>query len=147
MKQLLSAGFAVAIAVTAAASAGAQSDDKMGAMNGMAAGQTFKINAQNDSGESGTATLMQSGDALMVKLNLTGATGMQPAHIHKGTCANLDPKPAYPLTTVSDGKSETTLKDVKLSMLTAGTYAINVHKSTTDIKDYVACGDLTVAAK
>jgi hypothetical protein len=153
MKRLLSAAFAVAASLCAIGFAGAQSSgDKMGSMgssmksmSGMGMTHTFKLHAQNGSGESGTATLDQSGSSLIVKLSLTGGSGDQPAHIHKGTCANLDPKPKYPLTTVSDGKSETTLKTVKLSTLTSGTYAINVHKSTTDLKDYVACGNLKVA--
>jgi hypothetical protein len=152
MKRFLSAGFAVAVTLgsfgfAAAHNAKMGAMDSMKSMSGMAmgGGKTFKISSQNGSGESGTATLTQSGGSLTVKLSLTGSSGEQPAHIHKGTCAKLDPKPAYPLTTVSDGKSETTIKDLKLSKLLAGSYAINVHKSTTDIKDYVACGDLTVA--
>jgi hypothetical protein len=149
MKQLLSVGFALTAALCTIGLAGAQSNDKMGssmkAMTGMKMTQTFKIDPQNGSGESGTATLTQHGDSLKVKLALTGATGQQPAHIHKGTCAKLDPKPTYPLALVVDGASSTTLKAVKLSDLTSGTYAINVHKSTTDIKRYVACGDLKAA--
>jgi hypothetical protein len=43
------------------------------------------------------------------------------------------------------GASTTTIKGLTLSTLTSGTYAINVHKSTTDLKDYVACGNITVA--
>jgi hypothetical protein len=145
MKRILSTGFALTVALCAAGLAFARDDDdKMGAMkSGMS--HTFKISAQNDSGESGTATLSQTADGLVVKLAMTGGTGDQPVHIHKGTCAKLDPKPAYPLMTLSNGASTTTLKDVKLSELTSGSYAINVHKSTADIKDYVACGDLTVA--
>jgi len=153
MKRTLSTGLAIAAAFCTVGLAAAQSTpsaDSMGSMksmNAMGKSQTFKISAQNDSGENGTATLTQSGDSLVVKVNVTGGEGAQPAHIHKGTCAKLDPKPAYPLTTLADGTSTTTLKDLKLSTLTSGTYAINVHKSTTDIKDYVACGDLTVGAK
>jgi hypothetical protein len=151
---------ALAVALCAAGAASAQTngkDDKMNSMGSMGSSmksmsgmmgmsETFKIHAQNGSGESGMATLTQAGDTLKVKLAIKGGSGDQPAHIHKGTCAKLDPKPAYPLTTVMDGTSSTTLKDVKLSSLTSGTYAINVHKSTTDLKDYVACGNLTIAS-
>lgn len=155
MRPFFSAGLALVVSLCAAGSAGAQSsDDKMGSMgssmksmSGMSAGHTIKMHAQNGSGESGTATLKQSGKSLLVTLSLTGGSGDQPAHIHKGTCAKLDPKPAYPLTTVADGKSETTLKGVTLAALMSGTYAINVHKSAADIKDYVACGDLKATAK
>ena len=151
MKQILGAGLALVVVWCTGALASA--DDKMSSMGSMKMGgmkmmggmsHTFKIKAQNGSGESGTATLTQKGSSVVVKLALIDGTGMQPAHIHKGTCAKLDPNPAYPLMTVSDGKSTTTLHDMKLSTLTAGGFAINVHKSTTDIKDYVACGSLYV---
>jgi hypothetical protein len=156
MKRVLCTSLALGVALCAAGVAGAHTtgkDDKMNSMGSsmgssmksMGMSHTFKISPQNGSGESGTAMLTQAGDSLKVKLALTGSKGEQPAHIHKGTCAKLDPKPAYPLTTVADGMSSTTIKDLKLSMLTSGTYAINVHKSTTDLKDYVACGNLTVA--
>jgi len=108
----------------------------------------FKLHAQNGSGETGTATLLQSGDNVIVRVRLAGApSGVpQPAHIHMGTCEKLNPKPTYPLHNVVDGMSETTVMNVKLSDLTSGTFAINVHKSTSDLGTYVACGDLKVAA-
>jgi len=149
MKRILATGFGLAASVCIVGLAAAQSSgDKMGSsMKSMAgSSETIKLHAQHGSGEKGTATLMQHGDSLIVKLSLTGGSGDQPAHIHKGTCAKLDPKPAYPLTTVSDGASSTSLKGIKLSELTSGTFAINVHKSTTDLKDYVACGNLKVAS-
>jgi hypothetical protein len=110
---------------------------------------TITLNAQNNSGETGTATLAQTGGGLVVTLTLTPSpAGPQPAHIHKGTCAKLDPAPAYPLTSVApssaSGTSTTTLTTVTLAQLAAGQYAINVHKSASDIKTYVACGDITI---
>jgi Cu/Zn superoxide dismutase len=105
--------------------------------------KTFKIAAQNGSGETGTVTLKPDGDdATTVTVTLTGApAAAQPAHIHPGTCAKLDPAPKFPLTNVVDGKSTTTVKET-VAKLTAGGFAVNVHKSTDDLKDYVACGDL-----
>ena len=100
---------------------------------------------QSGSTESGTATLTKEGaDTTKVVVNLSGATGQQPAHIHKGTCSNLDPKPTYPLSPVANGKSETVVK-APLDDLSKGGYAINVHKSTQDLKTYVSCGE--IAAK
>src|SRR5437660_823126 len=56
------------------------------------------MNAQNGSGENGSATLSEVNGKLVVTLNLQNGTSVsQPAHIHKGTCANLDPTPTYPL--------------------------------------------------
>jgi len=100
-----------------------------------------KLDAQNNSNESGTATLTPAGDSTKVVLEVKGAGGTQPTHIHKGTCAQLDPKPAFPLSPVVDGKSESTVK-ASMKDLTTGGYAINGHKSAQDLKTYVFCGDI-----
>jgi Cu/Zn superoxide dismutase len=109
--------------------------------------KTFPISAQNASGEKGTVTLTSAGaDKTTVVVELTGApSAAQPAHIHTGTCAKLDPAPKYPLKSLAGGKSTTTV-DASLASLTAGGFAVNVHKSADDLKDYVACGDLTTEA-
>lgn len=107
-----------------------------------AADTTVKLDPQNSSGESGTATLTPAGDSTKVVLNVTGApAAAQPTHIHKGTCANLDPKPSFPLSPVVNGKSETTVK-ASMKDLTSGGYAINGHKSAQDLKTYVFCGEI-----
>ena len=100
-----------------------------------------KLEPQNNSNESGTATLTSAGESTKVVLEVKGAEGTQPTHIHKGTCAQLDPKPAFPLSPVVNGKSETTVK-ASMKDLTTGGYAINGHKSAQDLKTYVFCGDL-----
>jgi hypothetical protein len=109
---------------------------------------TVKMNAQNGSGETGTATLTQEATGVRVVVALTGAPSgvAQPTHIHMGTCAKLDPKPAYPLTSTLDGKSTTLVKGLKLSALLAGHYAVNVHKSGSDLKTYVSCGDIVTGS-
>jgi hypothetical protein len=105
---------------------------------------TVKMTAQNASGENGTAVLTQTADGVKVVVTLTGAPQdtPQPTHIHAGTCAKLNPAPKYPLTNTVNGSSTTTVKGVKLSDLLAGTFAINVHKSATDLATYVSCGDI-----
>jgi plastocyanin len=87
------------------------------------------------------------------------ATGPDhPAHIHLGTCSNLDPNPTYMLTDVTGPaspatgdeaaipveESETTV-DAALPDLRSGGYAINIHHSVEDIGTYIACGSLTSA--
>ncbi|MGC2406450.1 MAG: hypothetical protein WA431_08590 [Candidatus Cybelea sp.] len=105
-------------------------------------GRVFALNAQNGSGEHGTVALKPRGAKTVVEIHLLGAPSTaQPAHIHEGSCAHLNPTPKYPLTSVVDGISETTVNE-PISVLTAGGLAVNVHKSATDIKTYVACGDL-----
>ena len=119
------------------------------AMKSMAGAKTYTFAAQNGSGETGTVSLAsaEDGKATTVTVALKGAPeGPQPAHIHMGSCAKLNPKPAYPLKNVDDGKSVTTV-DVSMEKLTAGGFAVNVHKSTSDIATYVACADLGGAMK
>ncbi len=104
---------------------------------------TVTMNAQNGSGEDGSATLTQGTDGVVVVITLKNAPSTdQPAHIHAGTCANLNPAPQYMLTSVANGMSRTVVKGVTLQQLTSGTFAINVHKSTADLGTYVSCGDI-----
>lgn len=104
---------------------------------------TVKLSAQNNSKESGTATLMEVGGKTKVTLKLTGAPAgvSQPAHIHMGACPNPGAV-KYPLAYPVDGASETVL-DVSLDALKAQLpLAINVHKNSEEAKVYVACGDV-----
>jgi hypothetical protein len=100
------------------------------------------LTPQNNSGESGTAVLTDAGPKTKVVVEIKGApAGVgQPLHVHKGTCAQLDPKPAYGLTTLSGGKSETTI-DVPIGDLRKG-FAINGHKSAQEASTYVFCGNI-----
>lgn len=106
---------------------------------------TVNLSAQNKSGESGIATLTPQGDKTQVVIKLAGAPDStpQPAHIHDGRCANIDPKPRVPLQNVVGGHSTTTL-DMKLADIVSKGGAINVHKSGADLKTYVACGDINI---
>ena len=102
----------------------------------------YALGTQSNSGELGTVTLTAEGQKTRVEIAIANApAGPQPAHIHQGTCAKLDPKPKYPLTSVVDGLSSTTV-DVPMAELIKGGLAVNVHKSTSDLPTYVACGDL-----
>lgn len=107
---------------------------------------TVQLAAQNTSGISGTATLTDlGGGKTRVVVNVTGAAGgNEPAHIHEGTCATLNPAPKYPLTNVQNGAS-TTEVNVSLADLQKSPYAINLHKSPQDVPTYVACGDIVAA--
>lgn len=106
----------------------------------------YAMVAQNGSGELGTVTLTSLGERTRVEIALVDAPASQPqpAHVHEGPCAKLNPKPMYPLALVVDGLSISTL-NVPMSKLVAGGFAVNVHESTTNISKYVACGDLTAA--
>ena len=121
------------------------------AANEKAAGKpvTVTIMQQNQSGESGTATLTPlDGGKTKVEISLKSAPKdvAQPAHIHDGNCASLDPKPKQGLENVVNGKS-TTVVPVSLQQLVDGKTAINVHKSAQEEKVYVACGDIHAEGK
>ncbi len=103
------------------------------------------ISEQKASGESGTATLMEVDSKVKVTLKMTGAPAgvTQPAHIHLGKCPDVGAV-KYPLTSPIDGMSETIL-DVTLAQLKSELpLGINVHKSATEAKVYISCGDLTL---
>ena len=105
--------------------------------------QQLHLQAQNGSGETGTITLYDGAKGLIVRLRMSGSEGVdQPAHVHKGTCEKLDPKPAYPLKPVHDGQSETTIEGVTIAQLQKAPFAINVHKSAKEAAVYVSCGNL-----
>ncbi len=116
----------------------------MGAVTGAANALTVELKPQSNSGESGSATLTDAGNGkTKVAVTVTGAPAgvAQPMHIHKGTCAQLDPKPAYGLPSLTNGKSEATI-DVPLKTLQSAKYAINGHKSAQEVSVYVYCGEI-----
>jgi hypothetical protein len=135
MKLRLSAALlAAAFALPAAA----------GAEMAMPTGHVYPIKAQNGSGEYGTFALKPHGNKTTVEVHLLGAPAgiSQPAHLHPGTCAKLNPVPKYPLTALVNGISETSI-DVPMATLIADHLALNVHKSAPDAAVYVACGNVT----
>jgi len=109
---------------------------------------TIVMMEQNNSGQSGTATFTLSDDeqTVTVEINISGGTDEpQPAHIHIGSCDNLDPKPFFPLNDVVNGRSVTVIteEDVEdLDYEASNQFAINVHKSAAEAEIYVACGDI-----
>jgi hypothetical protein len=128
------AGTAAAVAFAPASNGAEKAGDKP---------ITVKLGAQNKSGETGSAKLTPQGDQTKVEISLKGTPKgvAQPAHIHEGSCAKLDPKPKYGLESITDGKS-TTVVPVSIDTLLGEKMAINVHKSGEDLKTYVACGDI-----
>jgi hypothetical protein len=106
---------------------------------------TFSLSEQNDSNQSGTATISEVNGRARVMINLTGSStsAAQPAHIHTNSCANIGAV-VYPLTNVVNGSSVTML-DVPVSQIFSSLpLSINVHKSATESNVYVACGDIVV---
>jgi len=104
---------------------------------------TLSLAEQNDSGITGEVELTPTSEGqLEVEIELDGSDGgPHPAHIHEGSCADLDPTPAFPLEDVVDGRSETTL-ELSTTELVAAEYAVNVHESAENADVYVACADV-----
>jgi hypothetical protein len=123
--------------------AGSVTEEAGSVAEDVAGGIEVTLNEQNGSGQSGTATLSAGDDGtLRVSVSLSGGgADPQPAHIHEGTCADLNPEPAFPLESVVEGQSESDV-DVSLEDLALTPYAINVHKSEAEADVYVACGDI-----
>lgn len=84
-----------------------------------------------------------------------------PAHIHQGSCGELDPSPRFslsdiPVETAPDsatdastalpGTMSVTTLAVRLEDLLAGTAAIDVHESGKNTETDIACGDIGGAA-
>ncbi len=122
--------------------AGSPESQNAGPDDAMMEESTVVLSEQNDSQESGIATITEENGQITVSLTMTGAPETaQPAHIHTGSC----PTPGavvYPLSNVVDGMSETTI-DITLAELKGQMpLAINVHKSAAESQVYVACGDI-----
>lgn len=112
--------------------------------NPNATSMNINMGAQNGSRETGTASLKQNGKNLWVKISLSNEPhgASQPAHIHMGTCATLNPAPWKVLKNVVNGTSVTTVPNLTIATLEKSKYAINVHESAANLKRYVSCGTL-----
>ncbi len=104
---------------------------------------TVVLSAQNDSDQSGVATLASENGKTTVSIQLDSSPEgvSQPAHIHMGACPNPG-EVVYPLTNVMDGTSETVLEVTLDTLRSELPLVVNVHKSTTESGTYVSCGDL-----
>lgn len=136
-----------AAAVPMQSESGMMGSSAAGSITSDGQSMTIKLNELKGSGDFGTATMTALGsNQVRVVIQMGGAMPMEhnhPAHIHKGTCAALDPTPAYPLNAVTNGHSET-IVPVGLTALMSSSYAINLHESPAAITTYTACGDITM---
>jgi len=104
---------------------------------------TVKLEAQNNSGQNGVATLLPEGDKTKVVIEIPNmpAGVAQPAQIHLGRCDNMDKAPKWNLEAVKGGRS-VTMVPVPLDTILKDRTAINVHKSATEAQIYVSCGNI-----
>jgi Cu/Zn superoxide dismutase len=104
---------------------------------------TLSLASQNNSGITGTAVITElAGGKMRVEIRANGAgAGPQPAHIHDGTCANLNPAPKFTLSSLTNGQSTTEVTG-SIRDLVAAPHAIHLHKAPDELPVYVACADL-----
>lgn len=107
---------------------------------------TLTLATQNNSGITGTAMLTDlGGGKTRVEIKASGVGSVpRPSHIHEGTCAQLNPTPAFSLANVTDAGSTTEI-DTSLQQLTATPHAVHMHKSPDELTVYVACADINAA--
>lgn len=104
---------------------------------------TVRLEAQNNSGQNGVATLFPQGEKTRVVIEILNAPPgvAQPAHIHAGRCDKLDKAPKWPLEAVKGGRS-VTLVPASIDTILKDKTAINIHKSADEAQVYVACGNI-----
>ena len=103
---------------------------------------TIPMVALDDSGQTGSATLIAAGDVTWVAVNVgAGPLGVsQPIHIHSGSCDALGGV-EQKLTSLENGRSVTMI-DSPIATYLAGDRSINLHKSGPEASVYTSCGDI-----
>ena len=104
---------------------------------------TVVLKPVNNSDEAGTAILEEENGQTKVEINLTGFTKdiVQPAHVHIGVCPGVG-SVKYPLTSITNGESTTTLPVTLDQLKKELPLAINIHKSASEVSVYTACGPI-----
>jgi hypothetical protein len=113
---------------------------------------TIPMNEQNNSGQSGSATLTDTpaGLDIVVSIKRSSVPGSQNAHVHEGRCDNVLAITAglRPISTTADVPTfdgdqivfKTTLQTT-LAKIRDGNHVINVHDAR-DNSLYVSCGEI-----
>jgi len=103
---------------------------------------SIALEEQGESNQSGTLMLGEVDGKATVSVRVLGSSeNTQSATINSGSCA-YPGAVKYPLTTLADGSSKTTLEVSKQQLLWGLPLTVMVHASLTD-ETVVACGDLS----
>jgi hypothetical protein len=111
------------------------------------ASETIAMHELNGSGQNGWATITDLGGKVMVTVSIGGelASASEPSHVHFGRCPHIKAIPAFNVGPILGGKASSVV-DLSWAEINSGKYVINVHKSSTDMGDYVSCANIGVAA-
>ena len=96
----------------------------------------------NDSGVEGTVTLYDVGEQTLVAILVEDAGDVHPAHIHEGTCDDLEPQPFAPLSNVENEEVSLSLVDTPLQELIDGDYAVDLHLSPNELGTLIVCANI-----
>jgi hypothetical protein len=86
------------------------------------------------------------------EISIKGATAgaEHPWHVHQGKCGDngtiVGPATAYPVLKVKEDGTAKAEAKLDVAAPTTGEYYVNVHKSASDLKTIVSCGNLTLEA-
>jgi YVTN family beta-propeller protein len=107
---------------------------------------TFSLDEENNSGQSGQATLTgQNGQTEVVLVLSPGTLESELVHIHTGQCGPSLGGIVFPLTSFVDGSGESvTTVDAPLGSLLTGDFAINTHQQGQP-SVFTACGNIPAA--
>jgi len=103
---------------------------------------TIDFTELNDSGVTGTATLYASGGTTVVELDLDATGEDHPAHIHEGTCDDIQPEPEYNLENVGEEGSSISVVDAPLDELIGGDYVIDLHLAANQLGTLIVCAGI-----
>ena len=108
----------------------------------------YAIQAQEDSGVSGSVLIADYGEQSVVTLSLSGTPdgGTHPAELRMGDCGEAG-EVVLPLENVSGSTGlSTTLTDTSFDAITGDDHALNVYLSPDDTDSAVACGEVGTGA-
>lgn len=101
-----------------------------------------EIEELNDSGLSGTATLYDAGERVIVEFDLEGAGGNHPARIYEGVCGDMNPEPLHELENIDDNGQSATVIDATLAGLLEENHAIGIHLGPNQLGTLIGCADI-----
>lgn len=101
-----------------------------------------RLGAVNGSGVEGLAVLSPGEGGTTISLTLLGATTDQIGAVHAGTCATIDPLPAFALAGFDDSGRSTSLMNQAFDDASADPLAIVIHASAAEFGTVVACGEI-----
>lgn len=121
------------------------------ALAGSARTWTASISGKGGTAIGGSATMKPSADGagtvVEVKLTNDAAGVTRPWHVHIGSCAQgggvFGGGASYTPIAIGSGGEGTSTATLAVATPDSGSYYVNIHDSAANMRNIVACGDLT----